>query len=263
MFKIKLPKSIQSFIGNNKLHKNKVGQSPSDVFSFEKMGETFYLKMTEQVYANTTYSALREAKILDWLNNKLLVPELILMDKDHENEYMITKAINAKPIEKIKGKKDHFFLDIYQETLKQLQNISIQNCPFHSDKKTRIAEAKYLLDHDLLDELDLDDVDHHVWDEFQDHQQLWQYLAKQDFHEDFVFSHGDITDTNIFLDEKEQIYFLDVGRAGIADRFVDIAFIERSLREDCSHKIARKFIESLPKDEPFKRDFYLKLDELN
>lgn len=236
---ITLPQSIQAFIGNNKLHKNKVGQSPSDVYSFQKKNDTFYLKITECLYANTTYSALREAKILDWLGDKLSVPELILMTQDHENEYMITRAIDAKPIEKIKNKSEFFFIELYREVLRQLQSIEIKNCPFHSEKNFRLAESRFLLDQDLLDEIDFDDVDTEVWQAFQSHEQLWNYLAQQDFQEDLVFSHGDITDTNIFLDEKERIYFLDVGRAGIADRFVDIAFVERSLREDCSNLAAQ------------------------
>ncbi len=258
-----LPKAIQQFIGHHKLHKNKVGQSPADVYSFKKKSEIFYLKITDNVYAHTTYSALREAKILDWLQGKLAVPELILMEADPKREYMITKSIEAKPIAKIKAPNEQYLMGIYQEVLRQLQQIDISNCPFHADRQVRVTESHFFIEHGLLDELDLDEVDLNLWQDFKTQKQLLQYLEQQNFPEDLVFSHGDITDTNIFLDKNEQIYFLDLGRAGIADRFVDIAFVERCLREDCSDQTAQKFIESLENDDPFKRDFFLKLDELN
>ena len=266
--KIQLPKSIQNFIGQSKLHRNKVGQSPADVYSFEKNHDTFYLKISDNIYANTTYSVLREAKILDWLQGKLQLPELILMASDLENEYMISKAINAKPIAQIHGKSHTFFLEIYQEALKQLQHLSIENCPFRSDRTSRLAESRFLLDHELLDDvyladMDPDDIDPNIWENFQGKEQLWQYLNQQHIQEELVFSHGDMTDTNIFLDHKDQIHFLDLGRAGIADKFVDITFVERSLREDYSKQISQQFIQSLTQDHPFKRDYFLKLDELN
>lgn len=261
--KNKFPESIQKFIGQNKLHKNKVGQSPADVYSFSKNGDTFFLKISEIIYASTTYSVLREAKVLDWINGKLNVPELVLMDSNIHYEFMISKAIQAKPIAALTQYDDQQILEIYQQALQQLQSIDITNCPFHSDIKTRIHETEFLLKHELIDDIDWDEVDIDIWDEFKSYSELLENLKQTRFIEDLVFSHGDITDTNIFLDDNSQIYFLDLGRAGIADRFVDIAFIERSLREDCSEQIAQTFLNKLPQDDIFKRDYFLKLDEIN
>ncbi len=50
---------------------------------------------------------------------------------------------------------------------------------------------------------------------------------------DWFFLHGDITDSNIFIDKFNEIYFLDLGRAGLADEFVDISFVERCLSRGC------------------------------
>ena len=261
--KMKLPPKIQAFIDQNRLHRNKVGQSPADVFSFSKNGELFFLKISEIIYSSTTYSVLREAKVLDWLDGKLKTPELILMDSNTQYEYMITKSVGAKPISEHKNLNEQQTLEIYQQALLQLQSIDISNCPFRSDIHTRITEAEFLLQHELIDEIDWDEADSDVWEEFESYTELLENLKQTRFTEDFVFSHGDITDSNIFLDDNEQIYFLDLGRAGIADRFVDIAFIERSLREDCSEKIAQSFLKQLPYDDIFKRDYFLKLDEIN
>lgn len=41
---MELPNIIQQFIGNSVLEPNKIGQSPSDVYSFNRNNETFFLK---------------------------------------------------------------------------------------------------------------------------------------------------------------------------------------------------------------------------
>ena len=65
------------------------------------------------------------------------------------------------------------------------------------------------------------------------------------------------------IDGKDQLHFIDLGRGGIADRWLDIAFIHRNLREDISPDAADIFLEELGvRDEPVKREFFEQLDEL-
>ena len=67
----------------------------------------------------------------------------------------------------------------------------------------------------------------------------------------------------VFVDGKDQLHFIDLGRGGIADRWLDIAFIHRNLREDISPDTAEIFLEGLGvRDEPVKREFFEQLDEL-
>jgi kanamycin kinase/aminoglycoside 3'-phosphotransferase-3 len=51
---------------------------------------------------------------------------------------------------------------------------------------------------------------------------LYADLASHLPEEDFVFSHGDYCLPNIFLDGENPVGFLDLGQAGIADRWQDI-----------------------------------------
>ena len=81
--------------------------------------------------------------------------------------------------------------------------------------------------------------------------------------EDPVFSHGDLGDSNVFVDAREQLHFIDMGRAGLADRWMDVAFIHRNLREEVSLSEAAAFLDALGEpDEPAKREFFEMLDEL-
>lgn len=81
--------------------------------------------------------------------------------------------------------------------------------------------------------------------------------------EDLVFAHGDLGDSNVFVDARDQLYFIDLGRVGLADRWMDIAFAHRNLREDVSEKAADEFLKSLPHaDALAKQEFFMQLDEL-
>lgn len=81
--------------------------------------------------------------------------------------------------------------------------------------------------------------------------------------EELVFTHGDLGDSNIFVNSHDELYFIDFGRGGLADRWMDIAFIHRDLREEVSDTVATDFITSLKQpDNPTKREYYELLDEL-
>ncbi|KJX71323.1 APH(3')-VI family aminoglycoside O-phosphotransferase [Acinetobacter baumannii] len=259
---MKLPNIIQQFIGNSVLEPNKIGQSPSDVYSFNRNNETFFLKRSSTLYTETTYSVSREAKMLSWLSEKLKVPELIMTFQDEQFEFMITKAINAKPISAL-FLTDQELLAIYKEALNLLNSIAIIDCPFISNIDHRLKESKFFIDNQLLDDIDQDDFDTELWGDHKTYLSLWNELTETRVEERLVFSHGDITDSNIFIDKFNEIYFLDLGRAGLADEFVDISFVERCLREDASEETAKIFLKHLKNDRPDKRNYFLKLDELN
>lgn len=154
-------------------------------------------------------------------------------------------------------------LAIYKETLNQLNAVAIIDCPFISSIDHRLKESKFFIDNQLLDEIDQDDFEAELWGDHKTYISLWNELNETRVEERLVFSHGDITDSNIFIDKSGEIYFLDLGRAGLADEFVDISFVERCLREDVSEETAKIFLKHLKNDMPDKRNYFLKLDELN
>ena len=81
--------------------------------------------------------------------------------------------------------------------------------------------------------------------------------------EDLVFAHGDLGDSNLFVDQRDQLHFIDFGRGGLADRWMDIAFAHSALRDDVSAAAAAQFLRQLGlPDAPEKRKFFEQLDEL-
>ena len=89
-------------------------------------------------------------------------------------------------------------------------------------------------------------------------------LSSRPATEDLVFTHGDYCLPNTLVDDGEVSGFVDMGRAGVADRYKDIALAVRSIRRNCGDAFVQPFLdeyEVLGSDAD-KVEYYMLLDEL-
>jgi aminoglycoside phosphotransferase len=252
-----LPPSIAQFIDGATLKRETRGESPCQVHRFRKGTDVFFLKSSAAVYAPTTYSVQREAAVLRWLSGQLKVPDVVVSAETDEAEYMVTRAVPGRPLSAVKSGQ-HASL-MLQEALRQVQAVPIGRCPFDSRVAPRLRELDYLMVRGLIDE----DCDLQQWPGLATPADLRALLQATMPAEDLVFSHGDLGDSNVFLDGADDLWFIDAGRGGIADRWLDIAFVHRELRESISGPSAALFLQQLDRpDEPARRRFHEQLDEL-
>lgn len=252
-----LPTEIARFIGDCALTADEIGESPAEVFSFERGSERFFLKTSAVAFAPTTYSVLREARVLQWLDGRLNVPEVVVVADNDQGEFMISRCVPGEPIQN-RLHNQTVALELFHEALRQLQSVSIVDCPFDSSATVRLTELEYLIAHNLHAQEDLN-----PWPNLSTPEQLLAHLHATMPSEQPVFSHGDLCDANVFVDANDQLHFIDLGRGGIAERWLDIAFIHRNLCEDISQNAAKIFLEGLGEcDEPARREFFEQLDEL-
>lgn len=250
--------SISRFIADANLELDPIGESPCQVHCFRRRNELYFLKSSPTVYADTTYSVMREAGVLHWLSGKLKVPEVVLTGQDEQREYMITRAVPGVPLSSLVENK-RSVRALFQEALRQVQAVSIADCPFDSGAAVRLHELAFLIDRGLIDQ----DYDFSAWPNLNTPQDLLAHLHATMSEEELVFSHGDLGDSNIFVSERDELYFIDLGRGGKADRWLDIAFVHRNLIEEVSQRSARQFLAALDRpDVPAKRTFFEQLDEL-
>ena len=255
---LELPRAIAQFIGGNQLVTDEVGESPASVYAFTRGNERFFLKTCAAVYTPTTYSVLREARVLQWLNGRLNVPEVAVVAQSTAGEFMITRCVPGQPIQ-TRCDDENAMVALLREALQLLQAVPITNCPFDSSISVRLIELEYLISQDLC----ADDVDLEQWPNLGTPHRLLAHLHATRPTEEKAFSHGDLCDTNVFVDAHDQLHFIDLGRGGIADRWLDIAFTHRYLSEDFSDNAAISFLRGLGEpDQSEKRVFFEQLDEL-
>ena len=248
-----LPPAVARFIGDSALISDEVGESPCHVHSFRRGTDCFFLKISPAIYAPTTYSVMREARVLNWLSRRLNVPEVVLTAESAAGEYMITRCVPGEPLSHRIGAHQPV-LDLFLEALSQLQTVPAGDCPFDASASFRLRELEYLLTNGLIAE---------DYDGLETPQGLLARLHATLPPEDLAFTHGDLGDSNVFVDARNELYFIDFGRGGLADRWMDVAFVHRNLREEVSEGVAAEFLDALGQpDAPAKREFYEQLDEL-
>lgn len=256
----KLPTIIDNFIQNSPLHADEIGESPCSVYSFQRGNDRFFLKTSPPALAPTTYSVSREAAVLCWLAGRLSVPEVVMTAENGNGAFMITRAIAGEPLfTRIDAGRP--VTDLFLEALRQVQAVPAADCPFASGSAQRLAELDYLLEHSLT----ADTYDLNQWPglSLSGPDALRTHLYATCPIDDPVFSHGDLGDSNILIDSRETLSFIDLGRGGRADRWVDIAFLCRNLREEVSEDAEQEFLQRLGHpDAPARRQFFEQLDEL-
>lgn len=237
---------------------DEAGESPCRVHSFSRASDCFFLKTSPANYAPTTYSVLREAHVLNWLAGRLHVPEVVLTAENAGGEYMITRCVPGEPLSaRIEARQP--VLELFIKALRQVQAVPVTNCPFDASASFRLRELEYLLANGLIAE----EYDLNQWPGLDTPQDLLARLHGTLPCEELVFVHGDPGDSNVFVDARDEPYFIDLGRGGLADRWMDVAFVHRNLREEVSKGVAAEFLDALGQlDAPAKREFFEQLDEL-
>jgi aminoglycoside phosphotransferase len=205
-----------------------------------------------------------EALKLEWLLKRgILVPEVILYLEEDSFEYLLTAAIpgcdasNPWNLEEVP-----VVLEVLAKSLKQLHSLEIADCPFNQTLEVKISEAERRMLENLVDETDFDDArlgktSREVFQEM---------LENRPTSQDLVFTHGDYCLPNIMIHNRRVSGFIDLGRAGIADRHQDLALITRSLESNLNPHFngwSQYFLNQygILEPETSKLEFYRLLDE--
>ncbi|EOM1332081.1 aminoglycoside 3'-O-phosphotransferase AphA16, partial [Enterobacter hormaechei] len=258
-----LPNFIFENYSDLKIERDTEGWSPAEVYSVTTKKKRWFLKRSHTRYNKTTYNVRREKEIIEWAYPKFRVPQIIHYEEAKEYNSLLMNHIGGSSLEMLGPSITlEKYIDYYVQSLKLMQSINIENCPYNNCIKNRIIELEYLLENDLAD------INSNNWEEdtrehFRNGKDLFNYIVNNKPNEDLVFSHGDMTNSNIFI-ENEEVGFIDLGRCGLADKWVDIAFCVRDIREISNEnkwiKMLFDKLEIVPNWD--KMRYYILLDEL-
>lgn len=253
------PDAVARVIGDATLVRDEVGESPCSVWRFERAGAVLFAKHSPAAYAGTTFGVQREAGVIDWLQGRLRVPELIAAAGDEQGHAMVTRAVPGRPLWTLIDEPERA-VELFAAALAELQALPIAGCPFDSGVDVRLAELERLL---ALGHV-ADDATFDGWPGVDSPEALLTQLhARRPAPKPPVFSHGDLGDSNIFVDERGRLAYIDLGRAGLADRWLDIAFACRDLREEIGDEAEQRLLDRLGvADHPERRHYFEMLDEL-
>lgn len=252
------PAAVQRLIAGAELQRDTVGESPCSVWHFERASERFFVKHSPAAYSGSTFCVRREAELIAWLQPHLRVPELLLSQGDEQGHTMVVRAVPGRPLAEWLQQPERV-IDAFAQALAELQAVPLADCPFDSRVALRLAELERLLARGHV----AGDAQVDAWPGVASPAQLLAELQRRRPAEDLVFSHGDLGDSNLFVDAQGRLAYIDLGRGGRADRWLDIAFACRNLREELGAAAVERLLARLPlPDEPDKRRYFEALDEL-
>ncbi len=170
----------------------------------------------------------REYHILQWLKGRLPVPEVFCQGKQNNKNYLVmSKLPGEMSCEEQYMQRPEVLAEALAEGLKMLWQVDASDCPYISNLDEKLRMAAYNVEHGLVD---VDNVEPDTFgpDGFADPKALLDWLVANRPEEELVFSHGDYCLPNVFLKDDHISGFLDLGRAGTADKYQDIALCWRS-----------------------------------
>ncbi|HSK70852.1 MAG TPA: APH(3') family aminoglycoside O-phosphotransferase [Pyrinomonadaceae bacterium] len=252
-----LPENLAQAVSGYVWRQDNIGFSSARIFHLmAENKKSLYLKVDSRAFS---HSLLKEKVKLEWLKNRLPVPEVLLFTADENNEYLLLSEISGLPSsdDSLKTDTPHVIEQLVNG-LKMIHSLPIEDCPFKTGLDYKIEFARERMIKGLVEEEDFDDerqgrTAEDLFDEL---------LAVKPTDEDLVFTHGDYCAPNIILKNGKLSGFVDWAIAGIADRYQDIALLTRSVRYNFGEEYEESVFEIYNIKPDWKKiHFYRLLDE--
>lgn len=245
-----MPYALQRYFANAEFEELTVGMSSDSVYRVLS-DESCILKMGANLQG--------EYERLQWLEDKLPVPRVLHYEVTADRHYLLMSEITGQMIHECDLPYQRR-AELLAEGARMWHSLSIEDCPFDWTIDVQIKAARYNLEQSFVDEDDFD-IHRHGRDA---KELMSDLLVSIPDEEDLVIAHGDFCLPNVLIDpETEQITgFVDLGRMGVSDRWLDLALCIRSITLNLGGIWTESFLNAygVPM-KPEKYNFYTLLDE--
>lgn len=258
-----IPDSIARILGSRTGRLDGLGKSRAQVFLFED----YVLKIRSADDRDTA-----DVKILQWLDGKAPVPQVAAHEVQDGQDWLLMTRVQGKELCKPDVMNNPaLLLDCMAEALHTLWAIPVDGCPFERTVADNLSHAGEAIRTGRFDPSDCEPETFGPGG-FEDPKALLDWLEGNLPSQDRAVTHGDFCLPNMFTDGRRFTGFIDVGKAGINDRWMDLALGWRSLKHNSNGRYGKVYphidpddlfrAAGVPKDEE-KLRYYILLDELN
>ena len=259
-----IPDNIMKLIEDKPYEVNEIGMSGSKIMIFDDM----VLKIEKCRKENR-----ESVEMMRWLEGKIPAPRVIAFEEDGEYQYLLMTRVTGEM-----SCSDYYFehpdklLKILADTLNMLWKVDISDCPGIRDLDADLKEAKYRVDNNLVDLVNVEPTTYGEKGLFKNPEELYQWLVDNRPKYEPVLSHGDFCLPNIFIENGKLSGLIDVGDTGEGDKWKDIALCYRSLKHNFDGTYGGKVYPDFNPDKLFealgiepdwdKIKYFILLDEL-
>lgn len=255
-----LPASIRTVVGDGPLEPvaTRTGDSPHVFRSAGSDGDDVVVKVAPAGEGADELEA--ESARLAWLDGRVAAPELLAFERHDARAWLVTAALDGSP-----ASEPHQLVDgaalatALAGAVRSVHDLDPATCPFDVGLAWRTHEAERRVASGRVDPARFEPA----YQRYSPERLLSLWRASDGGAEDAVVVHGDVTLDNVLVDDGRVTGLVDWGRCGVADRYVDLALVARSLARVAGPDVVFAFFEAYGLDGPdlAKVDFYVLADE--
>ena len=214
---------------------------------------TLFLKHMEAAHADELRD---EAERLAWLQGKLPVPEVVNYFDDASGVYLVTEAIPGQDLTEFNRERDVVKRQMTVELawgLRRVHALNPAGCPFDYTPARQLARLESQL-RERGGTADRLEASYALLDTLK---------AERPEVDDLVFTHGDPCLPNILVEGDRLSGFIDLGSAGVGDRYRDLALARWSLGYNFGPSYDALFFKAygLPKPDEAKLAFHQAVEQ--
>lgn len=231
------PEELKEILKEFTFEVNHIGCSKAKVLKLFNNEKSLYLKISNKT---SLFDLEKEKVILEWLSQKLEVPEIIYFGKKDDKVYLL--------LSEIQGRVSHFIesdeekrrnIKILAEGLKKIHSISMTSCPINNTPDKLLQLAKERVEKGDVDATQFDKR----WSDKSPEELFEEVVKIKPNKYDLVFSHGDYCLPNILVEERSLSGFVDWSWGGINDRYFDFAAVIWSIGYNYGEEWVNYFLE--------------------
>jgi len=236
-----LPASLKILVQGHECTRDAVGLSGSEVWLYEDR----VLKIRPESRESVT-----EHRMLCWLEGRLPAPRCLYHSVEDSKDYLLMSRIPGKMVcdeEYMRQENGRRAVAMMAEGLKRLWQVDVEQCPCQQRLPQTLSVAEERI---RSGQVSVEDATPGVFGPggFENPWALLAWLRENQPEEELVFSHGDYCLPNMFFEQGKLSGYIDLGNAGVADRWEDITMAHRSLRNNFGGVFGGKVYEGFDPD---------------
>ena len=227
-----LPDHIRRHLPEGQYVIDDVGRSQAQVLMFDDR----VLKIEKDCN-----SSANEANMMRWLQGKLPVPEIIASTCEGGMRYLLMSRIPGHYLCSANVLDDQDRLaELVAEGLRRMWTVDIVTCPTNRSLDAKFMEIDAGIRSGAITMDSARQEDTYGPQGFASPAALFDWLVKHRPAEELVLSHGDYCLPNIFCNDQGLTGYIDLGYAGVADKWVDIEMVLWSTWANSTGRFGRK-----------------------
>ncbi|MSQ31639.1 MAG: aminoglycoside 3'-phosphotransferase [Dehalococcoidia bacterium] len=229
----RIPQELEGLIEGYQWNKVTIGESTDSVSRLARKGRrTLYLKTGAISHDRRV---LEEKGALAWLKTMLPIPRIVGFASDSEYDFLLTEALTGVNACAVPPESPTDLVRLLAHGLVSIHKCTINDCPLNKRLEVEIIRARDNLSNGYSPMIDL-----HGRSPIEAFEAL---LKSRPSVEDIVFTHGDYSIPNVMINRGRISGFVDWGRAGIADRYRDIALALKSIQRNLGPGLEQVFLQ--------------------